>query len=357
MRTPPKTRSSERGFAVIAILAVLGIVAVSLMVTSLNSSALRNEQDRKTTYALAQAKQALIGRAAADANRPGSLPCPDTDNDGIVTIGVDVVGNACASYVGRLPWKTLGLPDLRDADGERLWYALSPNFRDATGVAINSSTAGTLNVTGSVTANNAAAVVFAPGAPLQTQPRDAAHATNIASYLDGTNAKGTGTYEMHAASGTFNDRLIAIVPTEVVSVVERRLAKELGDAIKGYYTANAVLPYAATASCTDTCLAQVGVLSGRIPGDPAPAPAYAGTSQFLAAGSGSWFDVNGWRSVVQYTVAAAYATGGGGALKSSGGADMTSAGGAVQGGPLATLAIGGTEYGATPYTSTVASTQ
>ena len=306
MKSSPKTRPASRrparGFALIAILAVLGIVAVSLMVTALNSGALKNEQDRKTTYVLAQAKQALVGRAAADANRPGSLPCPDTDNDGIVTVGVDVIGNACASYIGRLPWKTLGLPDLRDSDGERLWYALSPNFRDATGVAINSGTIGTLYVTGSVTANNAAAVVFAPGAPLG-QSRTTANANNVASYLDGNNAKAVGTYESLAPSGTFNDRLIAIVPAEVMSLVERRLAKEISDAVNGYFTSNALLPYAAPAECSGSCTAANGTLTGRIPGDPSPAPAYAGASAFLAAASGSWFDSNGWRNVVQYSVA------------------------------------------------------
>ncbi len=31
--------------------------------------------------------------------------------------------------LGRLPWKTLGLPDLRDAFGERLWYAVSSKHK------------------------------------------------------------------------------------------------------------------------------------------------------------------------------------------------------------------------------------
>jgi hypothetical protein len=34
-----------------------------------------------------------------------------------------------AERLGRLPWKTLGLPDLRDGDGERLWYAVSSATR------------------------------------------------------------------------------------------------------------------------------------------------------------------------------------------------------------------------------------
>ena len=30
---------------------------------------------------------------------------------------------------GRLPWKTLAIPDLRDGAGERLWYAVSVRFK------------------------------------------------------------------------------------------------------------------------------------------------------------------------------------------------------------------------------------
>ena len=49
--------------------------------------------------------------------------------------------------IGRLPWKTFGLPDLRDGSGERLWYALSPNFRDNPSVSpLNSDTRGSITV-------------------------------------------------------------------------------------------------------------------------------------------------------------------------------------------------------------------
>src|SRR5258708_29066232 len=43
--------------------------------------------------------------------------------------------------IGRIPWKTLGIDDLRDASGERLWYALAHNFRKLSGTTvINSDT-------------------------------------------------------------------------------------------------------------------------------------------------------------------------------------------------------------------------
>src|SRR5688572_8050210 len=120
--------------------------------------------DARTRAVLDEARQALIGRAIADANRPGSLPCPDGDDDGSADL---FVGSACASYIGRLPWRTLGIGDLRDDAGERLWYVLSPAFRDhPSAPPLNSDTRGTLMVYSNTSARVVTAqglrIVFAP---------------------------------------------------------------------------------------------------------------------------------------------------------------------------------------------------
>src|SRR3972149_3020211 len=85
--------------------------------------------------ALAQAKAALIMYVTItnlSTTRPGAFPCPDTDNNGTANLysGTNCPGYVSGSdvYVGRLPWQTLGLPDLRDSSGERLWYAVSRDF-------------------------------------------------------------------------------------------------------------------------------------------------------------------------------------------------------------------------------------
>ena len=52
----------------------------------------------------------------------GELPCPDTDNDGFAEA-------ACSTRtLGRVPWRTLGIPEPRDTAGETLWYAVSLRF-------------------------------------------------------------------------------------------------------------------------------------------------------------------------------------------------------------------------------------
>ena len=56
--------------------------------------------------ALEQARDALVSYAVGHTFRPGSMPCPDTDDDGVME---SFVAGECPSYIGRLPWRTLGV--------------------------------------------------------------------------------------------------------------------------------------------------------------------------------------------------------------------------------------------------------
>ena len=145
------------------------------------------------------AKQALIGRAATDANRPGSLPCPDRDGDGIADL---FAGSNCPAYIGRLPWKTLDLPEFRDGYGETLWYALSPGLRDQLlAQPINGQKPLELRYDGQA---NIAAIVFSPGPPQAGQ--SGRPSIVVGDYLDGSNQDGDFDYVSGPLSATFNDQ-------------------------------------------------------------------------------------------------------------------------------------------------------
>lgn len=177
---PPRNSQRQRGAAILIMVLILMLGLITLFTFRMERRAPELEADRKTAMALAQAKEALLGYAAKDGNRPGSLPCADINDDGETTLGVDF---SCSSdVVARLPWKQLGIPDLRDGNGERLWYAVSPDFR----AFLNSAT-NPLNSTfgGQITIRNAAgtivndadaipsegviAVIVAPGGVLARQ--------------------------------------------------------------------------------------------------------------------------------------------------------------------------------------------
>ncbi|MEO8100945.1 MAG: hypothetical protein ABI790_00365 [Betaproteobacteria bacterium] len=147
-------------------LLALGIMGV-LLVTQFNIGAAQVARNRATDDVLRIASDGLIAYAAgrdfsASTPKPGTLPCPDLNDDGLAegTCGSGSGSTQQQNRLGRLPWKTLGLPDLRDANGERLWYAVSSQFKTATASAI------LLNPTtglGTITLRNGAGTVIHDG--------------------------------------------------------------------------------------------------------------------------------------------------------------------------------------------------
>ena len=327
-------RQYQRGHTLLAMVTAFGIFTTAA-VTALGSVTLGERQSGKTSAVLAQAKQALIGRAASDANHPGSLPCPDAatniagnnvPNDGIADL---LSGPVCPSSIGRLPWRTLGLPDLRDADGERLWYLLAPAYQDSTSKIINPGTSGQIsgyacddNATAAqnwpcdnprlVAATPWVAVVFAPGKLLPAQIRDAAHAGDFAQFLESYNP--SDPLRLRTAAGAaHNDRLTTISADDIFAQVQRRVAAEIQRVQSKYLAATAAqgqarLPWPAVA-CASSTLCEGTPLAPPL---PATARGYlpsddALLNQIMAAQGMTWFDHNHWRTTVTYLVDASCA--------------------------------------------------
>jgi hypothetical protein len=240
---------AQRGQILLLALVLLTATGLGLFVSGASNEVNRAlNADVRTRSVLEQARDALTSYATAHPTHPGSLPCPDTNDDGLAD-----GSSTCAGYVGRLPWRTLGVGDLRDESGERLWYALSPNFRDDVSVQINSDSRGDRTVfsgsAATIVTTEAAAVVLAPGTPVPGQLRDAIVANCAATganlrrdlcpsnYLerDGaatpawSNASATGPYMRERPSTTFNDKLLVLRNTDFIPLVERRAAGDLLD--------------------------------------------------------------------------------------------------------------------------------
>jgi len=250
----------QGGFALIALLALAALISAFLIASALNftSAGISNEREDRSMSALRKAKAALIAYAANEQwqlyktpgtyFQPGALPCPDQDDDG----DPDCTGSTTASMIGRLPFKTLGIDDLRDASGERLWYALSHDFRKMRCTVppaapvngctrINSDTLGQLTVTGTAPASNVVAVLFAPGAALSTQnrpsdPLDPAH-NSPTNYLEGFNLDNplnvNYVFTSNALpSDTFNDRVLVITQADLMAAVEPAVAANIERDVK-----------------------------------------------------------------------------------------------------------------------------
>jgi len=273
--------SDQRGFALIALLALAALISAFLIASALNltSAGISNEREDRSMSALRKAKAALVAYAASEQwqlykalpalppvayFQPGALPCPDRDDDG----DADCIGSNTASMIGRLPFKTLGIDDLRDASGERLWYALSHNFRKMQCTStvyppspsgctmINSDTLGQLTVTGTAPASNVVAVLFAPGAALLTQnrpsdPTNPAH-NSPSNYLEGFNVGDPVNYVFTSnalPSDTFNDRVLVITQADLMAAVEpvvaARVERDIRPLIQDYFTKWGRYPFAA----------------------------------------------------------------------------------------------------------------
>jgi len=326
MRLPSRRRhakAKQLGAALMIMIVILVMGIVAALIGALSLSALQSARQGKTSAALAQANAALIGYAASNSNMPGSLPCPDlltntpgtnVPNDGKSD---DFSGNSCPSYVGRLPWHTLGLPELLDGNGERLWYALSPNFRgDNSAQPLNSNTKGTLLVYGpdGVTLQteagyDAVAIIFSPGSAFGSQTRNTATEQNsAANYLDTANsrnnASSAGPFIAGAISTTFNDQLLFITSKDLMPLVEKRVAGVVKKAITGYFTANGYYPWADSVAASANYASDIGQNRGWLPDNATTSNSPYSTLDWpLDSRPPDWFFANKWYSLIYYSAA------------------------------------------------------
>jgi len=268
MREPIRDRwqTAQAGMAAVVLLVILVMGSLYALLSGVNTATaeLQQKRDDATTAALRQAKEALIAYSATRPARPGALPCPDLDNNGIAG-GAGFYGNNSEAIpggihggftcpdagrqIGRLPWVTLGLPDLRDASGERLWYVISFNFRNDGTQVVNSDTLGQLSVAGVTPAAGVVAIIFAPGQLLAGagQNRSGAGVNDVVQYLEGGNADLDPNFvaaqrcEQAAPAcplGPFNDQFVTITHAElfdaVENVVAKRLETEIGPLLRFY---------------------------------------------------------------------------------------------------------------------------
>jgi hypothetical protein len=255
---------------------LVGMLATLFVFGIVDTTALVLRRDRDTAAAFAEVKRALIGWSAARTEgagcppsacaRPGELPCPDINPlDGFED------GSCVAGAIGRVPWRTLGIPEPKDAAGETLWYSIAGPFRtyNVNSNPIHSDTKGNITVyqdsTASAITTEAIAVLFAPGQTLGAQNRDTVAtalcpttgttiARNLcaANYLESTasvdNSVINGPFISAQSSDTFNDKVMAITTADLMPIVEQRVAREVRTILENYRIATAAQGYNTTGS-------------------------------------------------------------------------------------------------------------
>ena len=241
MKRQNKGHTKQEGAALIFLVTILVLAVTAFALHSLTGNEYKAERELMTAKALVDAKSALIAWSVMQ-NNPGQLPCPEDTT----LIGFPIEGQAqtnCTSpnpIIGRLPWRTLGIGEIKDGNGDKLWYVISPGYRVS---PINSSIFGQLSIDGAP--NSASAIILSAGVPLLSQTRPMP--TNIAppvtsQYLDGSNNDGNASFVSKGAVISFNDRLIAVKQSELFSPVTNRILRMIkGDSTQGlvkFYPAN-----------------------------------------------------------------------------------------------------------------------
>jgi hypothetical protein len=345
-RTHPARRRSQRGQAMMMMLVGFFGLATALLVYAMtDTTSLALRRDRDTVATMAEVKRALIGWSAQRTTsgtlpnaRPGELPCPDMDNDGLED------GSCVAGAIGRVPWKTLGIPEPKDNAGETFWYVIAGPFRiwSMNGTVINSDTKGNITVyqdsTAATITTQAVAVIFAPGAALGSQNRSSATTalcsttgTTIArnlcasNYLETAsgvnNATTNGPFISAQTSATFNDKVMVITTLDLIPPVEQRVARELRQILMDYKSRTACA--CTNLGGTSGCYPWADLSNGYSDSDPYNAGEGRNRGRIPAYGAGpydwgsnpcgtalpampSWFVNNDWRLVVYYAAGRNY---------------------------------------------------
>jgi hypothetical protein len=254
----------QHGIVLVGLLAMMALGACWWLVSALANPVNRTVSDRAhNAKVLAEAKAALIGWVAIQTmtdNNPGRLPCPETPaqigtlNEGLdpPRVGFPNCSGAPGPMVGRLPWKALGIDQLRDAAGEPLWYVVTTDWalqNSGATTTINSNSLGQVNLDGVV--QSAVALIIAPGRPInvpasancvarnQARPAPAPATLDVRNYLECQNAAGA-VFVTSGPVDSFNDQVLAVTTNDVLPVIEAvvadRFARNVAPLLRSAYS-------------------------------------------------------------------------------------------------------------------------
>ncbi|MBF0368692.1 MAG: hypothetical protein HQL52_04465 [Magnetococcales bacterium] len=329
---PGKDFRSQQGVALLMLMIIMTMAGTALVLHTLPTESLRWNRNKVSLEVLKKVKEALIIYAATNDTRPGELPCPDLDFDQDADgpgYG-DNNGSVCATdtgptlYVGRLPWEDLGLNerDVKDVQGEVVWYALAMEF-SLSEPTINSSTEA------DDMGEDIVAVIFSPGAGVaeldqfRVTDDDLLDWSNYLEYISvGDTIEGAVTYPLEAEE-EFNDLWLTISRDEILTAVEKRVLKSAKVCLAQFAADNSgKYPWAAPVANGDNN-GVCGTYFGRLPLDtlnvddvadcaaatpdsPAMDSGWATRSECTDLLSGGWIHDNAWQDLLFFQLTAGF---------------------------------------------------
>lgn len=295
-----QTIAKQKGAVLILLAFIIGLGVLAYLLHAFDPARLKLEQDKKTMQTLNEAKQALIAWSVSHPLHPGQMPFPDRGSGGGYDGRSDCnpPNNNPLNYnflIGQLPIYGQTAPcvnprtgiggDFKDAQGNRLWYAVSRNLTHKYETdpfntnpiepvinpnIVNNPVYAWLKVldrNGALVSDRVVAVIIAPNNPLNGQNRSAvappsefldtfiktAKNYNNADYTrpDEEFVIGEDSRNVSTSDATFvrpynfNDKLIYITIDELMNALNNRAAVEASNLLKSYKAKTGQFPYAA----------------------------------------------------------------------------------------------------------------
>lgn len=283
-----RNRDNNRGAAILIFVTIVLLAATTLLVAELSVNDRQSLRTSDTADALGAARQALVGYAL-NQTIPGTLPCPDATGDGLQ----NAAGANCQQQLGLLPTRTLNLPQLTDGTGANLWYAVSLNYVGLAAASKNSSIATTVVLDN----RSVAAVVIAPGAPINAQGR---RQLVVSDFLEGVNADANLDDYQSAVSDIQNDRVLGLDAGQYWPIIEKRVLAEASLLLNRYRIACNEYPWAANFGGPYSSVASQP--NGALPLNSALPNEWGSACATGSAPTPATFLVNHWRDQLYYAM-------------------------------------------------------
>ncbi|NNJ97556.1 MAG: hypothetical protein HKP12_10385, partial [Gammaproteobacteria bacterium] len=177
----------QDGIVVLVLVILIAMSTIGYFLNEFSPGRVKHQQKISTGQSLSRAKDALLAYAVSRADvatpsaqpgRLGYLPCPANNNGEGNSVGNCGAQNEAA--LGWFPWRSLGLPPLRDESGACLLYAVSGSYKFSPPPdMLNEDSYGmfqvvdeNLNVVQGINPEDrVVAIIFAPGSALPGQTR------------------------------------------------------------------------------------------------------------------------------------------------------------------------------------------
>jgi hypothetical protein len=299
MQIQIQKRFKQNGAALILITFIIALAAIYIALHSLTPEKLKAEQNKKTYFALNEAKKALISWSISHPSHPGQMPFPDRGTGGGYDGKSDCnpPNNNPLQYsflIGQLPIYgqtnpcadlTTGVGgDFQDASGNRLWYAVSRNLirkyetdplnTNPINPIINPNVIDNpiypwlkvLDRNGVLISDRIAAVIIAPGDPIIGQNRtlispasefldtfkigantysNADYTKPDEDFVIGEDSRNVSDLDVTFVKPYyFNDKLVYITIDELMDALNSRAAAEASNLLSQYKNKTGQYPYA-----------------------------------------------------------------------------------------------------------------